>query len=138
MLPVLQDKDVPRKSKQFALLVKKARKKLGYSIRKLGDLTGISQKRLRSLEEGKRVFRASELQLIGVIVGAGLDKVFQLPNYSNQKIHGFFQELRKQEIGLLAATGAPRIPKMGIPQPAFERSGVHLHYIAACLEKFRE
>jgi len=129
--------DLPKWSAAFAKRARKARKKLGIDLDYLADLTCIEKQRLQQLETGAEIFSVSEIQLLGVVLGIGLDEFFPLPkNLSKQYIHDIFTKLKGDNVGLFAATSGEEAQELDVDQEAFEQSIVQLHYCAECLAKF--
>jgi hypothetical protein len=124
-------------SREFALRACKSMESKLVSLELVSELTGISMERLRDLMGCEEIFHVSELQLLGIILGIGVDKIFLLPtDLSRDDIHQIFLELRKQNVGLLAATDGEETQPISVDQDAFERSVVHLNYCAECLACF--
>jgi hypothetical protein len=129
--------NIQERSKAFARSARKARRRLRLQLDYLSDLTCIEVERLRQLEGGGVVFRSSELQLLGVILGIGLDELFPVPHsLSPQDIHSIFKSLFGQNIGLIAGTAGQKAEELAMNQASFERSVVQLHYCAECLAQF--
>jgi hypothetical protein len=121
----------------FAALIRHAREQQALDLKYLWDMTHIDTERLRTLEAGETIFTSREIQLLGIVLGVGVDDLFPLPtDLSPQRIHGIFAELLSQNCGLYAATSGPDAATSAINQEAFERSVVHLHHCAECLAKF--
>ncbi|MFA6134183.1 MAG: helix-turn-helix transcriptional regulator [Phycisphaerae bacterium] len=134
MCEMTHDVDLAEKSKEFASRMRAAQKKLDYSWVELARLTDISKPRLKELMGGKAIFKASELQVLGIVFGIAFDHLFPLA-MSKQKVHRVFSQLVADGVGLIApAAGAPRrkVPR----QEVFERSIVQLHHCAECLCAF--
>lgn len=126
-------------SAEFARHVGQERKRQKRSLQELADLTQIGVGRLKQLEAGGSTFKVAEVQLLGVVLGIGLDEVFPLPKSLSQKqIHDIFVSMQENGLGLIAATGREGSRGRPINQRAFERSIVHLNYCAECLSQFRK
>jgi hypothetical protein len=99
----------------------------------LAHMAGIGRDRLDQIDKGSVTPCAGEVQLLGVILGIAVDELFPLPaDMDARKIHACFEHLVSQDVGLVAATGAPEAAMPPSDQD-FERSVVHLHYCAECL-----
>jgi len=84
---------------------------------------------------GKTVLRSPELQVLALLLGIPLDRLFPL-EIDEGEIHSAFEALQECETGMVAATGGMDEKNAQIDQCAFERAVVHLHHCAECLRKF--
>jgi hypothetical protein len=137
---IAYEMDLDAWSKQFAERVGDVVRKEGIDLDRLADLSSISKARLEELLSTEHAVLSGEVQILGVILGIGVDELFPLPDGIPQsRIHEIFESLYEQGVGLLAATGKglaegpADVPGNG--QESFERSIVQLHHCAECLSK---
>ena len=130
--------DAQKNSAEFARRFKEEREHQKRKLEELAELTQIGVGRLEQLETGGSTFKVAEVQLLGVVLGIGLDEVFPLPNLSQKQIHDIFVSMQEGGFGLIAAADGEGSGGRLVSQEDFERSIVHLSYCAECLAQFQE
>jgi len=126
--------DLKAKSEQFAELISQAQTHLRMTSEEVAKMTGINPKRLASLLRREKIFTRAEVQVLSVMLGIGLDRLFPL-DIKDSEVQRLYRELRKQGIGLIAPLeGCSNTNK--ISQLEFERAVVRLNYCASSLAQF--
>jgi transcriptional regulator with XRE-family HTH domain len=126
---------VGEKSREFAMWARYAMKSLGMGMTELSDLTGIQERRLRGLLRGGPAFKGAELQLIGVVLGIGMDEIFPL-EMTDREVRKAYEALRETTVQVWAATSGRNPCRRGMGKTGFQRCMVQLNYCAKCLAKF--
>jgi len=128
------DIDVKAKSKDFAQLMRGALDYLNLRLEEVGQMVGMVQNRIECLARGEELFYRSEIQILSVMLGIGLDRLFPL-DIKDSEVHKVYKELSNQGVGLIAPL-APPTEDNKMSQLEFERAVVQLNYCAKCLSKF--